>query len=88
MFEPIPGYDAWKTRTPEVDAPELGRPLQPDDVCECGCEHRHHNGTGQACWRCAELDQVCDGFELDWDRIEKDARADAENRAYDEWVDK
>lgn len=73
MFEPIPGYDDWKT-TPPAER-ELGRDIQPDDVCKCGCEYRHHHGHDEACWKCAEQDEVCRGFALDWVRLEKDAEA-------------
>lgn len=75
---PSEAYDNWKT-TPPPEREDLGRPLQPSDPCTCGHAYGEHWGSGKPCWSCPELDQVCDGFELDADQLEDDARADAEN---------
>lgn len=87
MFDAIPGHDEWKT-TPPAER-ELGRAIQPGDPCMCGHDFDEHAGADRKCWKCPDLDQVCDGFEVDLDEVEDRARADYENmefeRGGDQW---
>lgn len=58
----------------------------PKDPCTCGhLRKQHHtNGCDMINTEDDGLPCSCAGFELDTDKIESDAKADAENRAYDE----
>lgn len=66
MFEPIPGYDAWKLASP----PDVEYDPQPNDPCVCGHVCSDHRGHAEVCWECPKVDQACDGFKPNWKKID------------------
>lgn len=69
MFDPIPGYDAWRLASP----PDVEYDPQPSDPCTCGHVFSEHHGMDEMCWECPKEERQCGGFKPDWKRIDAPA---------------